>query len=263
MLVDGNEVCGLYQEERMLAILDYLKKNERISVDRICELFHVSRDTARRDLVKLEEEGAVTRTRGGAILPQLRHEIQSYHDRLKVVSKEKQRIGKTAAGYVNSGDIIILDASTTVQSCAEFLIEKQATVITNSIHQADILSNGERLEISLLGGKLEKDHRFLYGSAVVEKVASYNADIAFIGVVGISDQGLTIAHEEDGMVKRKMIQQSKYVIALADNSKFYRSEFFTFAQLDDIDLIITDRMPDQNVQEMLRLHEVKLVVAED
>ncbi|WLR61198.1 DeoR/GlpR family DNA-binding transcription regulator [Guptibacillus hwajinpoensis] len=252
----------MYQEERMLAILDHLKKHGRISVDQICELFQVSRDTARRDLVKLEEEEAVTRTRGGAVLPQLRHEIQSYHDRLKVVSKEKQRIGKMAAGYVNAGDVVILDASTTVQSCAEFLIEKQAIVITNSIHQADILSSGSQIDIHLLGGKLEKDHRFLYGSAVVEKVATYNADIAFIGVIGISEQGLTIAHEEDGMVKRKMIQQSQYVIALADNSKFYRSEFFTFAHLEDIDLIITDQIPEEKVQEMLRRHQVKLVVAE-
>ncbi len=252
----------MYQEERMLAILDHLKKHGRISVDQICELFQVSRDTARRDLVKLEEEEAVTRTRGGAVLPQLRHEIQSYHDRLKVVSKEKQRIGKMAAGYVNAGDVVILDASTTVQSCAEFLIEKQATVITNSIHQADILSSGSHIDIHLLGGKLEKDHRFLYGSAVVEKVATYNADIAFIGVIGISEQGLTIAHEEDGMVKRKMIQQSQYVIALADNSKFYRSEFFTFAHLEDIDLIITDQIPEEKVQEMLRRHQVKLIVAE-
>ncbi|WP_273832207.1 DeoR/GlpR family DNA-binding transcription regulator [Guptibacillus sedimenti] len=253
----------MYQEERMLAILDYLKKYERISVERICELFLVSRDTARRDLVKLEEEGAVTRTRGGAVLPELRHEIQSYHDRLKVVSEEKQRIGKMASNYVNPGDVVILDASTTVQACAEFLVEKQATVITNSIHQADILSNGAYLDIHLLGGKLEKDHRFLYGSAVVEKVGSYNADIAFIGVIGISDNGLTIAHEEDGMVKRKMIQQSHYVIALADNSKFYRSEFFTFAQLEDIDLIITDELPEENIQTMLRNHQVKLVVAEE
>ncbi|MFP3441181.1 hypothetical protein R0K18_25960, partial [Pantoea sp. SIMBA_133] len=94
------------------------------------------------------------------MLPELRHEIQSYHDRLKVVSEEKQRIGKVASNYVNPGDVVILDASTTVQACAEFLVEKQATVITNSIHQADILSNGSQLDIHLLGGKLEKDHRF-------------------------------------------------------------------------------------------------------
>ncbi|WP_301553225.1 DeoR/GlpR family DNA-binding transcription regulator [Guptibacillus hwajinpoensis] len=252
----------MYQEERMLAILDYLKKHERISVEQICDLFLVSRDTARRDLVKLEEEGAVTRTRGGAVLPQLRHEIKSYQDRLNVVSEEKQRIGKKAATFVTDGDVVILDASTTVQACAEFLLDKQATVITNSIHQADILSNGELLNIHLLGGKLEKDHRFLYGSAVVEKVSSYNADIAFIGVVGISEQGLTIAHEEDGMVKRKMIEQSNYVIALADSSKFGRSEFFRFAKLEDVDLIITDKTPDQHVEQMLDAHHVKLIIAE-
>lgn len=251
----------MYQEERMLSILDYLKANERISVEKICELFNVSRDTARRDLVKLEEEGAVTRTRGGAVLPQLRHEIKSYQDRLALVSNEKQLIGQVASDYVKSGDIVILDASTTVQACAEYLIDKQAVIVTNSIHQADILSSGENLDIHLLGGKLEKEHFFLYGSSVVEKVSFYNSDIAFIGVVGITEQGLTIAHEEDGMVKRSMIKQAKYVIVLADATKFHKSEFFTFAKLEEVDLIITDEMPDTYFQQVLARNNVDIVVA--
>ncbi|MCA0986740.1 DeoR/GlpR family DNA-binding transcription regulator [Guptibacillus algicola] len=252
----------MYQEERMLSILEYLKNNERISVEQICDRFEVSRDTARRDLVRLEEEGAVTRTRGGAVLPQLRHEIKSYQDRLSLVSKEKHLIGQRAAEYIRPGDIVILDASTTVQACAEFLTHKHAVILTNSIHQADILSSGENLDIHLLGGKLEKEHFFLYGSSVVEKVASYNADVAFIGVVGITEQGLTIAHEEDGMVKRKMIEQAKHVIVLADSTKFGQSEFFTFAKLDDVDVIITDKLPELVFQEMLQNLGVEIVIAE-
>lgn len=252
----------MFQEERMLSILEYLKKNERISVEQICELFQISRDTARRDLVRLEEEGAVTRTRGGAVLPQLRHEIKSYQDRLSLVTNEKHLIGKKAAVTIKPGDIVILDASTTVQACAEYLIEKRAVILTNSIHQADILSRGENLDIHLLGGKLEKEHFFLYGSSVVEKLASYNADVAFIGVVGITEQGLTIAHEEDGMVKRKMIDQAKHVVVLADSTKFGQSEFFTFAKLEDIDVIITDKMPERMYQQMLENHGVEIVIAE-
>ena len=57
----------MFQEERLISIVDYLKSNKRISVDQICGLYDVSRDTARRDMVKLEEQGAIVRTRGGAI----------------------------------------------------------------------------------------------------------------------------------------------------------------------------------------------------
>ena len=68
----------MYQEERMQLILDYLSKNKRISVEEICKLYDVSRDTARRDLVNLEKQGAIIRTHGGAILPVPNEEIKSY-----------------------------------------------------------------------------------------------------------------------------------------------------------------------------------------
>lgn len=62
----------MFQEERMQLIVEHLRKHNRISADDIVALFDVSRDTARRDLIKLEEQDAIIRTRGGAILPLLR-----------------------------------------------------------------------------------------------------------------------------------------------------------------------------------------------
>ena len=84
----------MYQEERLVAILEFLEKNNRISVEQICSLFDISRDTARRDLVKLEEEKKILRTRGGAILPSIHNDIQNYSNRLKIVSDEKKRLEK-------------------------------------------------------------------------------------------------------------------------------------------------------------------------
>ncbi|WP_435541451.1 DUF977 family protein, partial [Bacillus paralicheniformis] len=83
----------MYQEERLISIIDYLKEHKRISVEQICSLFGVSRDTARRDLVKLQEQGAIIRTRGGAILPTVHDEVKDYSGRLGMVSEEKSMIG--------------------------------------------------------------------------------------------------------------------------------------------------------------------------
>ena len=252
----------LYQEERLLYILDFLRKNNRISVEQICSLFNISRDTARRDLVKLEEENRIVRTRGGAILPSIHKEIKSYSNRLKTVSEEKKSIGKKAASLIYSGDRVILDASTTVQSCAENMGDMDCTIITNSINQAEILSSNSNLNIQLLGGTLEKEHRYLYGSSVVEKLSEYNVDKAFIGVVGISEKGLTIAHEEDGVVKRKMMQQAKQVIVLADNTKLGNTDFFRFADLQSIDLLITDKTPSQSFRKLLSKNNVELLTTD-
>lgn len=246
----------------MLAILEFLEKNNRISVEQICSLFDVSRDTARRDLVRLEEEKSIVRTRGGAILPSVHHEVKNYSHRLKTVSEEKKIIGKKAASLIYPGDRVILDASTTVQSCAEQIENIECTIITNSINLAEVLSSKSEVNIQLLGGTLQKEHRFLYGSTVVEKLSEYHVDKAFIGVVGISERGITIAHEEDGVVKRKMIRQAKQVILLADHTKLGNTDFFRFADLKDIDLLITDKTPPKAFMELLRKSNVELLTAE-
>ncbi|MEC3884294.1 DeoR family transcriptional regulator [Halobacillus litoralis] len=250
----------MYQEERLIGVLQFLKENRRISIDQMCEMFDISRDTARRDLVKLEERKAIVRTRGGAILPRTHTTIQDYSHRLKTVSFEKQQIGSKAVSFIRPGDKIILDTSTTVQACANQIRPMDITVITNSIHQAEILSNVESVSIQLLGGFLQKEHQFLYGASVIERLKSYHVDQAFIGVVGISDSGLSIAHEEDGMVKRNMIKQAEQVIVLADHTKFGVTEFFTFAELEDVDVIITDQLPDEEFQQRLQEHHVDLIV---
>ncbi|WP_045517257.1 DeoR/GlpR family DNA-binding transcription regulator [Neobacillus niacini] len=252
----------MYQEERLLSIMEFLKKHNRISVDQICSLFDVSRDTARRDLVRLEEENSIVRTRGGAILPTIHDEIKNYTNRLKTVSEEKNRIGKMAASLIYPGDRVILDASTTVQSCAEQIRSVDCTIITNSINQAEVLSDKPEINIQLLGGTLQKEHRFLYGSSVVEKLSDYHVDKAFIGVVGISEKGLTIAHEEDGVVKSKMIQQAKQVIVLADHTKLGITDFFRFADLQDIDLLITDKTPPKAFRELLAKNNVELLTVD-
>jgi DeoR family transcriptional regulator, carbon catabolite repression regulator len=251
----------MYQEERLIAILDFLKKNKRISVEQICTLFDVSKDTARRDLVKLEEEKRIIRTRGGAILPALHNEIKDYSNRLKTVSEEKKVIGKKAAELMNEGDRIILDASTTVQACAEQLTIEDGTIITNSINQAEVLSNKSGIHIHLLGGQLQKEHRFLFGSAVIEKLSQYYVDKAFIGVVGISENGLTIAHEDDGMVKRKMISRAKQVIVVADHTKIGITDFYQFADLGEVDLFITDKTPPKAFQDLLNKNNVDLLIS--
>ena len=71
--------------------MEYLKQHRRITAEQICSLLHISRDTARRDLVKLKERGAIIRTRGGAILPSVNQEVPGYSGRLKTVSEEKTK----------------------------------------------------------------------------------------------------------------------------------------------------------------------------
>ena len=252
----------MYQEERMEMILNHLNEYKRISVEKICNLCNVSRDTARRDLVKLEEKGAILRTRGGALLPSLSKEIKSYKDRLHNDSKEKRAIGKLAASLVKNGDKIIMDTSTTVQACSEFLQVDNCTVITNSINQADILSNRSEIRIHLLGGQLNQEQRFSYGPSVISMLSNYYVDKAFISACGLTEEGVTVIFEEDGFVMKKMIEQADQVILLVDSSKFGKKGFFKVTDLSQIDIIITNQLPDKPLMDVFKGYEINVMLAE-
>lgn len=253
----------MYQEERLIGILEHLQESGRISADQICELFQVSRDTARRDLVRLEEEKKIVRTRGGAILPTLTKDAPFYSERLQTEPASKQAIGRKAASLVKDGDYVILEASTTVQSLADYWQTRNNVVVTNSIDIAGMLAGKNGVTVNLLGGVFHGNHRSVYGARTVAALADYHVDRLFIGAGGMTGDGLTIMYEEEGFLIREMMRRSDQVILLADHSKFGKRMFHRFAALSDIDMIITDRMPDPELADALGQNEVEIAVVKE
>lgn len=175
--------------------------------------------------------------------------------------KEKKAIGKLGASLIKNGDKIIMDTATTVQACAEYLQVDNCTVITNSINQADILSNKSGVDIHLLGGQLNQEQRFLYGSSVIAMLSNYYVDKTFVGTCGLTEEGVMTAFEEDGFVMKRMIEQADQVILLVDSSKFGKKAFFKFADLSQIDIIITDKLPDKTLMDVFNQYEINVMLA--
>ena len=252
----------MFQEERMDHILKFVSKNHRISVEDICTLYNVSRDTARRDLVALEKQGEIVRTHGGAILPSKKEYLKTYGERLQIDSTEKLKISEKALSLISPGDAIFMDTSTTVQSLAEIMDLKELSIVTNSINVGDILSKNSSISITMLGGTLNIDHRFLYGPSTLAMLSNYNFTKAFIGGMALSSKGLTGIYEEAAAIIRQVIKNSDEVILLIDHSKLDKTSFIKICDLKDIDVIITDKLPKEDFIEMLKENQVTLFVAE-
>ncbi|KEQ25603.1 DeoR/GlpR family DNA-binding transcription regulator [Paenibacillus tyrfis] len=252
----------MYQEERLFAILQHMQAHQRISVEEICELFQVSRDTARRDIVKLEEQGKILRTRGGAICPSLNKDISGYRDRLEAESDVKRNIGRLAASLIHSGDYLFMDASTTVLHAAEQLRTDGHVIVTNSIDIAGLLSPKQGSTVHLLGGVVHPHHRFISGARTLEMLRDYQADKLILGTSGLTPEGLTNPFEEEGYVMKEMIRRADQVIVLADHTKFGLRQFYRVAGLDCIDIVITDRPPAEPMSEALRRHHIEILIAE-
>ncbi|MDR6225126.1 DeoR/GlpR family DNA-binding transcription regulator [Desmospora profundinema] len=247
----------MYQEERLRKIREYLEQYKRISVQEICDRFGVSRDTARRDLVKLDEQGVILRTRGGALLPE--KEVKSYRERLESAAGEKEAIGREAAGLIRDGEHLILDASTTVQAVAASLTAEDVTVVTNSIDIASVLADRPHVSVRLLGGKLHPKHRYVYGATTVAMLRNYRVDKAFLGASGITPEGVFYPDEEDGQVIRESLQCAGQVIVLADATKFHRRFFYRVCDLGSIDRLVTDQPPPADLQRALEEQEVEIM----
>ncbi|MDE4528720.1 DeoR/GlpR transcriptional regulator, partial [Bacillus thuringiensis] len=120
------------QEERLIRVLNYLETNKTMNIKKMCEMFHISRDTARRDIVKLSKNKAIVRTYGGVALATFHKKIDTYQVRSQTELETKKSIGMKAANIIANNDMIYLDVSTTVNFVAQHLQSKNVTIVTNS-----------------------------------------------------------------------------------------------------------------------------------
>ncbi|WP_134682508.1 DeoR/GlpR family DNA-binding transcription regulator [Brevibacillus migulae] len=253
----------MYQEERLAAIIEHLSKHKRVSVQDVCELYGVSRDTARRDLVRLEEQGLILRTRGGAILPPMHKALPKYTERLQMEHEGKRRIAALASSLIKDGDHLMMDASTTVLFTAEQLQTERHVLVTNSIDIAGTFASDGKNTVHLLGGIYKPEHRYVYGHHAIEMLGKYHVDKAVLGTCGIGIQGLTTYTEEESYLLRAMMKQSKQVIVVADHSKFHVRLFMQVAAWDEIDMLVTDQQPDDELSQILAANEVEVLVAQE
>lgn len=247
-------------EERSNKIQEYLNEKKSASIEELAELLQVSKDTIRRDLMKLEQKNRVKRIHGGAMLVTREALIFDYEERSNQFQGIKEKLAIKSSQLISDNSSILLDASTTVEAVIPHLNHKGILAITNSLSHAILLAQLENCEINLLPGRLHKKQLFISGAETVNKIGEYKVDYALLGVFALNQEGLFIHTEEEGLVKRQMIQQSKQVIALADHSKINTTGFFKVCELNDIDLLITDKQPNEDFSRALTENNVTLIL---
>lgn len=126
--------------QRQAAILEYLQKQGKCSVEELAQYFDTTGTTIRKDLVILEHAGTVIRTYGGVVLNKEEADPPIDHKTL-INTHKKELIAEAAVGFIHDGDSIILDAGSTVLQMVPLLSRfNNITVMTNSLHIVNALS---------------------------------------------------------------------------------------------------------------------------
>lgn len=248
----------MYQEERILQILQTLKVRTTLSNQEVMSMFNISRDTARRDIVKLVEEGVAVRTHGGIMLPKLMSELQTYHSRVSQNLETKRMLVQRASSYLTDGCVMFLDVSTTVEELCECIADDMI-VYTHSIYNAERLME-KRCEVNLLGGRLNRRNRFFGGSNVMSQLENVCFDVAVLGAAAVHGDGFYFTEREDAEVKRKVVERANFIIVVTDESKFSLSGHYRGATFTDVDVLITNAMPPRGIQEAIKQSGISLDV---
>lgn len=230
-------------EARARQILTLLEKSAVVQATEISELLRVSVVTVRKDLQRMENEGLLHRTHGGAALSSVQ---PGQGERLAVV----ERIASAAAAQVQAGDCVIMNAgNTTLFTARKLLGRRDITIITNSIAIARELVQQTGIKLIFLGGEINAEAVFTFGWDAVAQLEQYKATKLILSTSGIRcGSGLTTRHMEAADLLRKMIERTQTVIAVADDSKVGFESFYHVGDLRAVDQLITNSCPEKEAE---------------
>ncbi len=232
----------MYAEERHRQILQACASDGRVAVSELAARFDVATETIRRDLDALDHRGLLTRVHGGAI-PRGDGDIEpDLRTRLTRNTEAKRRIAAAAAAYLPSDPdaSIMLDAGSTTVELVPHLVGRGLRVATHGLDIAQALLDADVQPVDILPGRLRGRTHAAVGAQTVQALSRLHPDVAFLGCNGMGAAGFTTPDLDEAAAKSAMVAQAARRVVVADASKAGRTQFVTFAELADIDVLVTD-----------------------
>ncbi|HWD06981.1 MAG TPA: DeoR/GlpR family DNA-binding transcription regulator [Amycolatopsis sp.] len=217
-----------------------LLRTRPVGVEELAARFGVTASTIRRDLSALTDSGAVVRTYGGALAAG--REEQSLHERQTIAAPQKAAIARAAERLIEPGQFLLLDAGTTAGALASRLTSWSGiSVATTGLTTLTALADADGVELVALGGAVRHISHGMVGPLTEAALARLTADSAFLSADGVDAvRGLCESTAEQASVKRRMIEQARRVVVLADASKLGGNGSHWWSELPDQWTLITD-----------------------
>ena len=239
----------MLKEQREEQILQLLEQHGSVEVSQLCNLFGVTKMTIRRDLDKLENEGKISRTHGGAVL--------------NTNTEHKERIARRAAAMISDGQKIFLSSGTTVFTLARQLDNsRRLLIVTDGLNTALELSKRTNISIIIIGGELRSNTLATTGSFAEGMIREFKFETAYIGVTSIGTDG-SLHHGslvEIGLYK-VLAEISKKLVIMADSDKLGKDDFVCVGKLKSGDTLITDSDADPDIVKLYRDMGVEIILA--
>ena len=247
---------------RMDKLLSLFEEKDYYSVSELARKLSLSEMTIRRYLNDLADRKLINRTHGGAARIKTLNYEPVFKEREEFAPREKREIARAAASLVQDGQIIAIDTGTTCSFIPQFLSDKKITVVTNSLRVMSECVAKENIKLLIPPGIMRSHEGSIYGTETVDYLSRFHFDVFFMGVGGIDENaGLTDYSLEDVSVKQTLIRNSLTLVTLADSSKINRITFAKISNLDEMDILITNRKLSAAMNDCLDKADVRVILA--
>lgn len=262
----------MFAEERQRRIAELVSEAGRVNVTDLAADFEITTETVRRDLAALEKAGALQRVHGGAV-PCRPHSLEepAFDDREIHNLDEKTAIARSALSLLEETMSISVDGGTTCAAFARAIADeahgrlvagqapRQLRVITNSLSAIDSLAGAPGVDIFVLPGRFRPVTRAMVGPQTITAIEGHRVDLAVLGTNGLTGDGVSTPDHDEAATKSAFVHSGRRVAVLADSAKFDAISLVRFAELDQIDVLITDDAPEESLSADLETAEVEVV----
>ena len=256
---------GLKIDARRKRIVELLAQKGEVRVSELSALFDATEVTIRNDLSALESDGYLQRVAGGAVQTVRNFYNLDYIQRSRNNLEYKNAIGRAVVSLIEDGQTLMINSGATTSAVAAALKTKRnLNIVTNSLTVAMEMGTVPTFRVILLGGEINVQYAFVYGSDTLEQLEHYKADCAILSVDGISAQsGLTTYHAEEAPVDRAMIRRVRSTIVAADYAKVGHESFSSVHGLGGGLALVTNSCADAAELDGIRAKGVRVCLCDD
>ncbi len=234
----------MFIKEREEKILELIDKNSAVKASELSELFGISLETVRKDLLSMESRGLLMRVHGGAMKKSGMTSYAPLNERVCEHSDEKRELARRALEFISEGDSIAVDAGSTAMIFAEELAAEfeRLTVVTHCLDVFNILVKKPCFDVILVGGDFLRSENSFVGGIAIDILKNLYVKSSFICPSAISLAGGIADFQRDmALIQKAVISISDNVFILADNRKFEKNALLKISDMKKTYTYVTDK----------------------
>jgi DeoR/GlpR family transcriptional regulator of sugar metabolism len=225
--------------ERREAVAEYVLRLGYARIEDLVAHFGISRMTVHRYVDALARQGVLRKAHGAVTAQPSGLYESAFRYRVTVAQAEKQALARAALAYVEPGQAVMIDESSTVAALADLFGEvAPLTVVTNSVGAAERLAQAEDVDLISLGGNYSRVYNAYIGLICEQAIAKLRVNTLFLSASAVQGAAAFIQDQQVVRVKQAMMAVAQKRVLLVDHYKFERAALHMLANLAEFDVVL-------------------------